>query len=232
MTRMFTSEVAQYVAIVLSVLLIGCGGSDNFDFTCETIDAGIIDASYTQAESNGGFNIIRVFDLQEVGRSTGSIGCRGKAEWSNGSTTPIQMEAVDGPQGIQYRYSVPSKFADGAPTTPVGGDDAGSNETGNMDPSAGGAGVDPSTVTCEQLRPEVVRLSERDRISRGFALLKIYEPTTIKQDDDRLTCHGRAVWTNGSQTQIEYGFYKDSEGEIILTYRDLASDDAMGGSRK
>jgi hypothetical protein len=184
-----------------------------------------------RAGASSSATIARVFDLQEVTRSSGSLICRGQAEWSDGRVTAPQMEATDTKDGVSFRYGSPSSATSDGPTpTTVGGDPGQSDEQGpGDDVRGGGIPFDPSTANCEQIRAEVVAMSQRDRISRGFALLKIYDPELVSQRPDRLTCRGRAAWTNGLQSALEYGFFQDSEGEYILTYRDLESEQRVGG---
>jgi len=78
--------------------------------------------------------------------------------------------------------------------------------------------ADQAVSDCENTRAEIVELSEKDRASNGFALLKIYEPTEVSRTDKELKCTGRASWSDGDQTKINYRSYLDSEGERFVEY--------------
>jgi hypothetical protein len=73
--------------------------------------------------------------------------------------------------------------------------------------------------TCDSLRDEVVKLTEKDRASRGFALVKIYEPTEVSRTSEELKCTGKASWSDGDETGIDYRSYIDREGERMLEYK-------------
>jgi hypothetical protein len=72
--------------------------------------------------------------------------------------------------------------------------------------------------TCDSLRDQVVEMTEKDRASRGFALVKIYEPTQVSKTDGELKCTGKASWSDGDETGIAYRSYTDREGEQMLEY--------------
>ena len=75
-----------------------------------------------------------------------------------------------------------------------------------------------ATKTCESIREEIVELSEQDRASRGYAIVKIYEPTEVSRSNEKLVCEGRASWSDQDETKLKYSTYKDSEGEWMLEY--------------
>lgn len=64
----------------------------------------------------------------------------------------------------------------------------------------------------------MVELTEKDRASRGYALVKIYEPTEVSRSPEELKCTGRASWSDGDETGIAYRSYTDSEGEQMIEY--------------
>lgn len=72
--------------------------------------------------------------------------------------------------------------------------------------------------SCDSLRDQVVELTEKDRASRGFALVKIYEPTEVSKSSSELKCSGKASWSDGDETGITYRSYTDREGERMLEY--------------
>jgi hypothetical protein len=76
---------------------------------------------------------------------------------------------------------------------------------------------DPS-VDCENLRGEIVNLSEQDRTSRGYSLIKIYDPKEVSRSSKDVKCSGRASWSDGDNTVINYTAYVDSEGETMVQY--------------
>jgi hypothetical protein len=77
-----------------------------------------------------------------------------------------------------------------------------------------------STITqdCDSLREDIVELSERDRAARGYAIIKIYEPTEVSKSDTELVCSGRANWSDGDETGLTYRAYIDSEGDAFIEY--------------
>jgi len=72
---------------------------------------------------------------------------------------------------------------------------------------------------CDALRPSIVELSERDRTSRGFSLIKIYEPTEVSRTETELSCKGEASWSDGDKTAITYKSTVDSEGDVMIEYK-------------
>ncbi len=72
--------------------------------------------------------------------------------------------------------------------------------------------------TCESIRDDIVELSEKDRASRGYAIVKIYEPVEVSRSNEKLSCEGRASWSDQDETKLKYSTYKDSEGEWMLEY--------------
>jgi hypothetical protein len=83
---------------------------------------------------------------------------------------------------------------------------------------AGCASISQTSETCDSLRDQVVELTEKDRASRGYALVKIYEPTEVSRSPEELKCTGRASWSDGDETGIAYRSYTDSEGEQMIEY--------------
>ncbi|MEB3290399.1 MAG: hypothetical protein VKI82_10820 [Leptolyngbya sp.] len=77
-----------------------------------------------------------------------------------------------------------------------------------------------STLTqdCDSLRDDIVELSERDRAARGYAIIKIYEPTEVSKSDTELVCTGQANWSDGDETGLTYRFYVDSDGDAFIEY--------------
>jgi len=76
---------------------------------------------------------------------------------------------------------------------------------------------DPS-IDCSNLREEIVGLTEQDRVSRGFSLIKIYDPKEVSRSTNDVKCRGRASWSDGDETQIDYKAFLDSEGELMVQY--------------
>jgi hypothetical protein len=78
--------------------------------------------------------------------------------------------------------------------------------------------ADHALSNCDNIRPDIIELSERDRASRGFALVAIYEPTEISKSETELNCRGKASWSDSDETAIIYKQYIDQEGTIMLQY--------------
>jgi len=78
--------------------------------------------------------------------------------------------------------------------------------------------LDQSVTDCDNLREEIVELSEEDRQSRGYALVKIREPKTLSRTDNRISCIGSAIWTDGDKTSITYESYIDEDGDRMIEY--------------
>ena len=75
-----------------------------------------------------------------------------------------------------------------------------------------------AATTCENLRQNIIELSEKDRASRGFALVAIYEPTEISKTDKELYCRGNGAWSDGDKTKITYKQYIDQEENVMIEY--------------
>lgn len=71
---------------------------------------------------------------------------------------------------------------------------------------------------CTSLRPEIIALTEEDRATNGFALVQIYEPQTLSDNEDKLECQGRAFWSDQDETMINYTAFRDIEGDVLISY--------------
>ena len=78
--------------------------------------------------------------------------------------------------------------------------------------------LDQSITDCDNLREEIVEMSEEDRQSRGYALVKIREPKTLSKSDNKISCSGSAIWTDGDKTSITYESYIDEVGDRMIEY--------------
>lgn len=78
--------------------------------------------------------------------------------------------------------------------------------------------LDQSATDCDNLREDIVEMSEEDRQSRGYALVKIREPKTLSKSDNRISCSGLAIWTDGDKTSITYESYIDEDGDRMIEY--------------
>ena len=78
--------------------------------------------------------------------------------------------------------------------------------------------LDQSITDCDNLREEIVEMTEEDRQSRGYALAKIGNYETVSKSDKRIVCSGSAVWTDGDRTGIKYESYIDEDGDRMIEY--------------
>jgi len=78
--------------------------------------------------------------------------------------------------------------------------------------------LDQSDTDCDNLREEIVEISEEDWRSRGYALVKIREPKTLSRSDNKISCSGSAIWTDGDKTSITYESYIDEDGDRMIEY--------------
>ena len=83
---------------------------------------------------------------------------------------------------------------------------------------AGCAQLDQIIADCNNLREEIIELSEEDRQSRGFALVKIRKPKTMSKSGNLISCSGSALWTDGDKTSITYKSYIDEDGDRMIEY--------------
>jgi hypothetical protein len=83
---------------------------------------------------------------------------------------------------------------------------------------AGCNSLDQSLTDCDNLREEIVELSEEDRFANGFALIKIRNPVKTSETDKKIICRGDAVWTDGDKTRIQYTSYIDEDGDRMIEY--------------
>ena len=85
----------------------------------------------------------------------------------------------------------------------------------------GGCSGGYEAITCQDLRQEVVEMTEEEKNSLGFALVKIYDPTEVSRTASRVTCRGIGSFTDGDEVEIEYEVYKDREGEWMLKFSEI-----------
>ena len=78
--------------------------------------------------------------------------------------------------------------------------------------------ADQTLSNCKNIRPDIIKLSEKDRASSGYALVAIYEPTEISKSATELNCRGKASWSDNEETAITYKQYIDQEGSVMLQY--------------
>ena len=78
--------------------------------------------------------------------------------------------------------------------------------------------LDQSVANCDNLREEMVELSEEDRQSRGHALVKIREPRTLSKSEKRISCKELVLWTDGDKASITYQSYVDEDGDRMIEY--------------
>ena len=78
--------------------------------------------------------------------------------------------------------------------------------------------LDQSVTDCDNLRDEIAELSEEDRQSRGYALVKIREPKTLSKSNNKISCSGSAIWSDGDKTSISYESYIDEDGDRMIEY--------------
>ena len=83
---------------------------------------------------------------------------------------------------------------------------------------AGCAQLNQSITDCDNLREEIIELSNEDRQSRGFALVKIRKPKALSKSDNLISCSGSALWTDGDKTSIAYKSYIDENGDRMIEY--------------
>ena len=83
---------------------------------------------------------------------------------------------------------------------------------------SGSSQLDQSITDCDNLREEIVEMSEEDRQSRGYALVKIREPKTLSRSDNRISFSGSDIWTDGDKTSITYDSYIDEDGDLMIEY--------------
>ena len=78
--------------------------------------------------------------------------------------------------------------------------------------------ADQALASCESIRPDIIELSEKDRVAKGYALVAIYEPTEVSKSDTELVCRGKASWSDNDETLITYKQYIDQEGALMLQF--------------
>jgi len=78
--------------------------------------------------------------------------------------------------------------------------------------------ADQAASDCDNTRDEIIKLSEQNKETTGFALVKIYEPAELSRNADELKCSGLALWSDGDKTRIAYRSYIDEEGERFIEY--------------
>lgn len=80
------------------------------------------------------------------------------------------------------------------------------------------SGSSVAAYDCEALIPEIIALSEEDRVYNGYAILKINSASQLSFTTDRLECAGEALWTDKDRTKIIFAVYEDYDGELLIEY--------------
>jgi hypothetical protein len=211
-----TPSFRRLAASVTTVTVLGaCDPAYAFDFTCQTIEPGIVTVSATEAETTGGASVARVFDVQEVRRSPGQLTCEGSAEWTDGRITGLVMDARESGDGVQFALQATDSPRESMAQSPPS----------SAPPSAwtmpGGRTVDPTTSDCASIRADVVELGHDGETEPELgALVGIVDFTEIAHTDERLDCEGRAVWER-QETRLRYGFHiqVDGKGHVYSSTR-------------
>ena len=83
------------------------------------------------------------------------------------------------------------------------------------DPSATGSSSVEPAATCDSIRDAVVETSS----DKDVKILKIYDPETISDADNLLSCKGSAMISTGDERQtVYYKLEKDEEGDSFVGY--------------
>ena len=85
----------------------------------------------------------------------------------------------------------------------------------------GGCSGGYEDITCQDLRQEIVEMTEEEKNSLGYALNKIYEPTEVSRTESKVVCRGIGSFTDGDEVDINYEAYKDREGEWMLNMKQI-----------
>ena len=78
--------------------------------------------------------------------------------------------------------------------------------------------LDQSITDCDNLREEIVEMSEEDRRSRGCVLVKLRKPKALSKSDKQISCSGLAIWTDGGKASITYQSCIDEDGDQMIEY--------------
>ena len=78
------------------------------------------------------------------------------------------------------------------------------------------SGINMSTVTCENLIPHILEMSE----DKDPQVLEISDPKIeiSPPGNDQISCSGSAEWSRGSGF-ISYGAHVSNGGQVMLTYK-------------
>lgn len=80
----------------------------------------------------------------------------------------------------------------------------------------GSRGVDPATWTCENLKPQIIEMSQ----TRHPRVLEINTVLSDITTGGSIECTAMAEWAEGSGS-IAYGGHVSEGGNVILEYRQL-----------
>lgn len=82
----------------------------------------------------------------------------------------------------------------------------------------------PLPRNCEELTPEIVRLS-KNQVEAGYganiAILKIYDVYETRRVGTEIYCRGQALLTSGDYQRLEFHLIKDEDGEMFIGYRGM-----------
>lgn len=77
-----------------------------------------------------------------------------------------------------------------------------------------------SIRTCETIRADVIRLTEKNPTS----IVKIYNPVTVKNEQKKVSCSGRAMLSNAQEAIVYYRAFEDPEGDWLVEYAEKPLD--------
>ena len=78
---------------------------------------------------------------------------------------------------------------------------------------------DMAEIQCEDLVPEVIDLSKRNRNPLAQDILKIYNVSETSRTSKRLACEGTARWSRDDDMRVTFYIEEDQDGDRFIGYR-------------
>ena len=73
--------------------------------------------------------------------------------------------------------------------------------------------------TCDELAPRIIEMSEKNQDDHKGRVLKLYNAFEVRRSDSEFVCRGRAKWSRGDESSVEFYWERDQDGDAFIGYR-------------
>ena len=74
-------------------------------------------------------------------------------------------------------------------------------------------------LSCESISPHIVKLSEETEGPFSAKILKVSEVEEVSRSETLLLCRGSAKWSRGEDSDVEFHWEKDEDGDAFIGYK-------------